>query len=61
MTSAEDEVRGTRDVDIPAGIANLGIIIGAPEVGPPANDNHAKPEPETFGSSGNRDEASTDS
>jgi hypothetical protein len=60
MTNDEDEDRGTRDGEIPPGIANLGIIIGAPEVGPPANDNQAKPEPQAIGSSGNCDEASSD-
>jgi hypothetical protein len=57
---ADDEDRVRRGDDIPAAIANLGVIIGGPAVWAPANDNRAKPEPEVIGSSGHRDEAGSD-
>ncbi|HKG74236.1 MAG TPA: hypothetical protein VKA79_08355 [Aestuariivirgaceae bacterium] len=60
MAGADDQDRGRRGDVIPAGIANLGVIIGGPAVRPPANDNSAKPEPEAIGSSGNSDEGSTE-
>jgi hypothetical protein len=60
MTGADDQDRGRPGDDIPAAIANLGVIIGGPAVRPPANDNRAKPEAEGIGSSGNSDEVSTD-
>jgi hypothetical protein len=50
---AEDEDRVRRRDDIPAAIANLGVIIGGPAVRAPANDNRAKSEPEAIGNSGN--------
>jgi hypothetical protein len=57
---AEDEDRVRRRDDIPAAIANLGVIIGGPAVRAPANDNRAKSEPEAIGNSGNHDESPTE-
>jgi len=60
MAGADDQDRGRREDDIPAAIANLGVIIGGPAVRPPANDNRAKPEPEAIGSSASLNQPSTE-
>jgi len=60
MSGADDHDPARRGDEIPAAIANLGVIIGGPAVRPPANDNRSKPEPEATGSTNNRDEDSTE-
>jgi hypothetical protein len=58
MAGADDQDRGRRGDVIPAGIPNLGVIIGGAAVRPPANDNSAKPEP--IGSPSDCDDGSTE-
>jgi len=59
-TMADSDDRARRGDDIPAAIANLGVIIGGPAVRPAANDNRPRPEPEAIGSAGNRNEPAPD-
>jgi hypothetical protein len=60
MSGADDHDPARRGGEIPAAIANLGVIIGGPAVRPPANDNRSKPEPEATRSTDDRDKASTE-